>query len=547
MLILARRSLLAATLCIGAVQAWPQNAEWASHIHGSENDIVYSLCHAPNGDIYTTGRMSSGDIDGTPVSVYGTYDIFLAKYNSTGVLQWAVTAGGSAQMDYNERDAGWKVVYDSISDAIYLSGTYQGTASGNPAVFGPGISVHGKGAFLAKYDVDGTCLWMRATNNGISGSITVDTSGAIYVNCWSTDELNDSTTYYGPPFTTVPNGFSIAKYSPSGQLIWAKNIGQNISGQILALGGHILFGGGSFYDNSSFLGTSIPADGSEGLGLVASMDTACSTIEWMHVLGSNTLSDVIDIRQAGDGHLLVVGIFTNSLFLPMDTLIGASGVDHPFYLLADSSGTVDWVYSLDATVSGVYVSPAPAESFYLGFKFTGSFTLPTGTVTANNEWDFAIVRCQSDGSPIGVLQNGPVEPTLMDILATDDNGVVLTGRFSGTIDLGGRYVFTGNSDIFVVKYGEVTGIREIKSLSVQQLLIYANPNNGTCTIELPEGLQWNSGLVLNIYDMQGKLVQQESIGKNSVLRLDISAQAKGSYPVELTDGQQRYTGTIVFE
>ena len=224
----APRILLATALCLAAILARSQQAEWASLIHGANSNEVKSLCQDSNGNIYVTGSMSSGDIDGTPINIYGTYDIFLAKYNAAGLLQWAVRAGGSDLADFNERDCGWKVVYDSISDAIYLSGTYQGTTIGNPAYFGPGIEVPGKGAFLAKYDTAGTCLWMRATNNGISGSITVGTDGAVYVNCWSTDELSDSTTYYGPPSTTVANGFSIAKYSPSGQLIWAKSIGQNV-------------------------------------------------------------------------------------------------------------------------------------------------------------------------------------------------------------------------------------------------------------------------------------------------------------------------------
>jgi hypothetical protein len=136
----------------------------------------------------------------------------------------------------------------------------------------------------------------------------------------------------------------------------------------------------------------------------------------------------------------------------------------------------------------------------------------------------------------------------MGVVATDDAGVVVSSAFSGTIDFGGGDVFTDNSDVFVVKYGMITGINESRASDTEQLHIYANPNDGTCTVDLPSSLQWSDDLVLNIHDTEGRLVQSMPVGRgNSNMALDIRAQAKGSYFLELTDGQQRYAGTIVFE
>jgi len=86
------------------------------------------------------------------------------------------------------------------------------------------------------------------------------------------------------------------------------------------------------------------------------------------------------------------------------------------------------------------------------------------------------------------------------------------------------------------------------ALEEGELHIYANPNKGMCMIDLPEQLRYTADLALLIYDQQGQLVQRVPMRYTTEgVALDISAQAKGIYHVELGDGKQRYTGTIVFE
>ncbi len=48
--------------------------------------------------------------------------------------------------------------------------------------------------------------------------------------------------------------------------------------------------------------------------------------------------------------------------------------------------------------------------------------------------------------------------------------------------------------------------------------------------------------------VHGELIRRLPLPRpGSEVKLDIRAQAKGVYHVELGDGRQRYTGTIVFE
>ena len=94
----------------------------------------------------------------------------------------------------------------------------------------------------------------------------------------------------------------------------------------------------------------------------------------------------------------------------------------------------------------------------------------------------------------------------------------------------------------------VTGISSMTSGQDGRLNIYANPSNGFCTIDLPRALRTTDDLILTIFAPSGELIRRLPLPRpGSEVKLDIRAQAKGIYHVELGDGRQRYTGTIVFE
>jgi hypothetical protein len=105
--------------------------------------------------------------------------------------------------------------------------------------------------------------------------------------------------------------------------------------------------------------------------------------------------------------------------------------------------------------------------------------------------------------------------------------------------------------LIIGKLDSLSGFTGISTMPLQPeggLHIYANPNKGTCTIDLPDQLQLTPGLVLSIVDQNGHLVQRVPVVYSTQgVAIDIRAQAQGIYHVELSDGRQRYTGRIVFE
>jgi len=100
-------------------------------------------------------------------------DIFLARFDTRGALQWARSAGG------NEEDFGRNVTVDDQGNA-YIIGNY-----GSLAEFGEGLKLGGEkaqpGVFVAKYDSKGIAQWAKQTNiYDRSRAVEPDKLGNVY-------------------------------------------------------------------------------------------------------------------------------------------------------------------------------------------------------------------------------------------------------------------------------------------------------------------------------------------------------------------------------
>ena len=262
-----------------------QEPEWWAHIAGQHSDLSTSMCKDDEGNIYVTGRISEGgSIAGSPVSVSGAYDIYLAKFDATGILQWLSTAGGDIAWEPNGNESGSHVLFDSATQSIILCGEYK--SDSDPAVFGPGVELTDQGSFLASYNTAGVCQWARSLAGGYGKTHGTDGSGNVY---WYGIVLPPSfgATFHGPPNIVVPQGPCLAKYSSDGQLLWAKNIGHHIDGRITVHEDRIYFAGSTYSTGSVLLGEAIPHNATTGVAVFATLDTSSATnVLWRCVFHS---------------------------------------------------------------------------------------------------------------------------------------------------------------------------------------------------------------------------------------------------------------------
>ena len=94
---------------------------WTKQLGTSSTDGGSGVTTDSSGNIYVTGQ-TQGGLDGNTNS--GETDIFLVKYNSSGTKQWTKQLGTSSS------ELGYGVTTDS-SDNIYVTGYTYGGLDGN--------------------------------------------------------------------------------------------------------------------------------------------------------------------------------------------------------------------------------------------------------------------------------------------------------------------------------------------------------------------------------------------------------------------------------
>jgi len=201
-----------------------QELSWIKAAGGTNGDRGRGIAVDSAGNSYVTGYFSGTATFSTSPLVQltsaGSFDVFIAKYDSNGSLVWAKSAGGIGN------DQGGGIAVDSTGNS-YVTGAFEGTAtfSTSPLVQ---LTASGPDVFIAKYDTDGALVWAkRAGGSGVDESlgIAVDSVGNSYV----TGYVSGTATFSTSPLVQLTSTGSfdvfIAKYDSSGSLVWAKSAG----------------------------------------------------------------------------------------------------------------------------------------------------------------------------------------------------------------------------------------------------------------------------------------------------------------------------------
>ncbi len=249
------------------------NGNWLWAVKGGgtgSEEIGFDIAVDSAANVYVTGRFQGTATFGTiPLTSFGSFDIFVAKLNSSGSWIWAVKAGTTAG------DEGYSLDLDS-SGNIYVTGFFDGLAT-----FGS-ISLPSYGStddvFVAKLNNSGT--WQWAVNAGTTTDETgfdlvVDGSANVYV----TGYYDGTGTFGTITLSSVSSSDDIfvAKLNSSGNWIWAATAGGSDTdwGYGIAVNGssEVFITGG--IDGTAYFGsTSISTSGSTWDPFVAKLDAS---------------------------------------------------------------------------------------------------------------------------------------------------------------------------------------------------------------------------------------------------------------------------------
>lgn len=190
--------------------------KWSTYYGGSVTDVGQGINIDKSGNIIMTGTSISADYPVSPGAWqtshagptglgYGSGDIVLAKFDSTGNRLWATFYGSTGQ------DAAIDVVTDSAGYIYIVGGSYYSTTfPTTPGVFKPVSEVNGD-VVVAKFSPTGSRVWatlIGGTRQEIGRAITLDHQGNIY-----TCGLTSDTDPYGGK---VRNNFPVTScaYQP---------------------------------------------------------------------------------------------------------------------------------------------------------------------------------------------------------------------------------------------------------------------------------------------------------------------------------------------
>ncbi len=404
---------------------------WAVSAGGAGDDRAYGLAIDANGDLYLTGLYSGTATFGTggnsvSLTSAGNSDIYVAKYNNSGTLKWAKTAGSTN----NERSLG--LALDTSND-IYICGYYNlsvGKPTNVNATFGS-YTVNGVGNgdfFAAKIDNSGTWKWAVGGGSANAAAesandLAFDNSGNLYVVGQFADSVNFGTGGY----KVTKGGLDIflAKLDKSGNVNGIFTAGSrgndNAAGVTIGADGRIYIGGG-FNAVQANGGNNTITFGSYTLtpqaqdAFIACFDNNLS-VKWANNYGGTQNDNIQKLAGSNDGNIYACGSFNGTASFGSISLtsLGSSDV---VVCAIDTSSTMQWALgmgSMNADDCRGISANNNGKQFITGIFNTAGGAAVTGkfgsqTITSVNSGDIFVAEFAGcPGISSKVSASGPTD------------------------------------------------------------------------------------------------------------------------------------------
>ncbi|GIV33445.1 MAG: hypothetical protein KatS3mg031_0980 [Chitinophagales bacterium] len=404
---------------------------WSLALGGKNYDVSNAITIDADGNILIAGSFGDTvDFDPGPgeslLISKGGDDVFFAKYDANGALLMAKSLGGT-------QGEGAASLATDLNNNIYITGEFSATVDFDPSGIAYNLAPQWRDAFVASYDVNGNFRWAHrigSTDWDTGRGIATDEDGNVYVTGWF-----NLTADFDPGAGTASltsNGnddFFLAKYSSSGDYLWAVHIG----------------------------GTS----GDSGYGIAIKENRICC-----------------------------YGIFRDTVDFDPDTgeeIHIASGSNAWFVTCFDSSGNHIWTKSFDYPIASMINDLIFDQSgnLFLTGKFSGTVDFDRGqataTLTSTGLADIFMASYSSSGQYIFSETIGGTNNDEGTAIVIDENGnQYVTGTFLGTVDFdpGSGYApLTAGSQasIYVAKYGAFT-INAVEQHAANFIRVFPNPS-----------------------------------------------------------------------
>lgn len=187
------------------------NFLWAVNGGGGSSDRAEAVAVDGLGNVYVTGYFSgTASFGSQTISSAGLQDVFIAKYNTNGVLQWVTSAGGM------ESDFGFGIDVNNLGE-VFITGSFKDMASfGSFSLTATNTT---SDIFVAKLNTSGVFQWVKSGSGNYSNlgrSIGADNYGNVYV----TGQFSDTLTFDLTHNNQSQNIIFLVKFNSSGVEQW---------------------------------------------------------------------------------------------------------------------------------------------------------------------------------------------------------------------------------------------------------------------------------------------------------------------------------------
>ena len=312
-------------------------------------------------------------------------------------------------------------------------------------------------------------------NQDFSNSMVVDATGNIYISGYISDtvDFDPSVNQLLLGSDMAPDAF-LAKYDPSGNLIWAKHIEGStmpVFSEDIAVDGQ-----GDVYLTGYFGGTVDFDPGTATSNLTASgpFDVylvkidASGNFQWAHNFGGPSADFGYGLATDASDHVIITGYYLGSAdFDPSANTATLNSVGNsPDTYLAKytSSGALVWANSLGGSVQdqGNAIATDAQDNIYVTGFFGSSADFDPSAGTANltsaGAADIFLAKYAPNGNYVWAIGAGGTDDDKSQDITLDDNGnIYMAGSFKATAQFdpagsASALVSSGDKDLFLAKY-----------------------------------------------------------------------------------------------
>ncbi len=468
---------------------------WANKEGGVKSDSANSIALDQAGNCYLTGYYVT-----YPTRTYPT-DIYYAKYNSSGVLQWSEKDSGRSTSETGFGS------FNSVSVDGFGNTYYLGEQSISSTTNISGV--------IRKCDPAGNFVWQKSTTN------------TIYLN----DIVTDSN---GNSYVTGRSGIGmyIAKYDAAGQLIWSKSAtgsDQSVGNGIAIDASGNSYVTGTFKQNAVFDAIAVTNLNSGVSDVFVAKYDDLGDIAWVQTAGVSGIDSGYKIGVDAAGNCYLNGVYS------FTTAFGTSALNGPtnsFFLARIGNATEGTSITTKALGGNSYNA---GGAISVGFSTKGSFALGTTYSVQLSDPSGSFFNYQNMGSG----KSSPiicVIPTLTIPAANYRVRVVTTSPAINGTDNGSNITVNGNSQLITPDWAWAKNIDGVASPYGPSNLFVDTTGNSYIV---------NPGTQITItkYDSTGTVLwaRAGSSGSGVVTPKDIAVDAAGNYFVTGS-----YTGSVTF-